>query len=48
MHLHNVYFSLKDSSSQAVQSLIDDGTKYLSTQAGVLSFSCGVLESELD
>jgi len=48
MHLHNVYFSLKDSSAQATQSLVDDCTKYLSKQAGVLSFSCGVLEAELD
>lgn len=48
MHLHNVYFSLTDQSSEAMQSLIDDCTTYLSTQAGVLSFSCGVLESELD
>lgn len=48
MHLHNVYFSLKDASPKAVQSLIDDCTTYLSSQAGVVSFSCGVLESELD
>lgn len=48
MHLHNVYFSLKESSPKAMQSLVDDCTTYLSTQAGVLSFTCGVLESELD
>ena len=48
MHLHNVYFSLKDQSPEAMQSLIDDCTTYLSTQTGVLSFSCGILESELD
>ena len=48
MHFHNVYFSCKDASPEATQSLIDDCTTYLSKQAGVLSFSCGVLESGLD
>lgn len=48
MHLHNVYFSLKDTSSDAIQSLIDDCTTYLSEQAGIVSFNCGVLESGLD
>ena len=48
MHLHNVYFSLTDQSSDAVQKLIDDCTTYLTTQAGILSFACGTLESDLD
>lgn len=48
MHLHNVYFSLKDTSSDAIQSLINDCTTYLSEQEGIVSFNSGVLESELD
>lgn len=48
MHAHNVYFSLKDNSQDTVTAFIDDCTTYLSTQAGIISFACGVLESELD
>ena len=48
MHLHNVYFSLKNASPEAMQSLVDDCTQYLSQQAGIESFSCGILESDLD
>lgn len=47
MHLHNVYFSLKDSAPDKVQALLDDCQTYLSPQAGVVSFSCGVLEAGL-
>lgn len=47
MHLHNVYFSLKNPSPDTIQTLIDECTQYLSGQAGIVSFACGRLESEL-
>jgi len=47
MHLHNVYFSLKDSSPNLIESLLADCKQYLSPQAGIVSFNCGVLESDL-
>ncbi len=48
MHLHNVYFSLKDTSPEAIQTLLDDCETYLAPQAGIVSFSCGILEAELN
>ena len=47
MHLHNVFFSLKDTSSASVESLLNDCQQYLSVQSGIVSISCGVRESEL-
>lgn len=47
MHAHNVYFSLQDSSTDAIKSLIDDCSTYLSGQKGIVSFACGVPDSEL-
>jgi hypothetical protein len=43
---HNVYFSLKDNSGAARQSLIDACRKYLSIQPGMVSFYCGVLAAD--
>jgi len=48
MHLHNVYFSLNDDSPEAIQNLIDECTKYLTVQDGIVSFYCGVIEADLN
>jgi hypothetical protein len=44
---HDVYFTLKDRSPQAVQALIDACKKYLTVQQGIVFFCCGKLEPEL-
>ena len=48
MHYHNVYFTLKNPSPEAAQSLVDDCKTYLTVQAGIVSFHCGTLEPDLD
>lgn len=48
MHAHNVYFSLKDKSSEAVEQFIADSKLYLAVNSGIKSFACGALEVELD
>lgn len=47
MHLHNVYFLLKDASPAAIETLIADGKQFLSVQSGITSFIMGVLEADL-
>lgn len=44
---HNVFFSLRDNSPAAVQTLIDACTKYLTVQPGIVYFASGALEPEL-
>ena len=46
MIVHNVYFTLKDNSEAARQSLIDACCKYLSIQPGMVSFHCGVIAAD--
>jgi heme-degrading monooxygenase HmoA len=48
MHAHNVYFSLHDRSSAAIEKFISDSKLYLAVITGIRSFACGVLEMELD
>ena len=43
---HNVFFSLKDSSDDAVKRLVDDCSTYLREHPGVLFFSAGRLVGE--
>lgn len=45
MHLHNVYFTLNNASPEATQKLVDECTTYLTVQNGIVSFSCGVRET---
>ena len=40
-HLHNVFFTLKDSSPAQVQRLVEDCFTYLEPRPGVLEFSAG-------
>jgi hypothetical protein len=44
---HVVFFTLKDKSPERQQSLIEACNKYLKPQPGVLSFSSGVREADL-
>jgi heme-degrading monooxygenase HmoA len=48
MQAHNVYFSLKDRSDSAVQTLVAACKKYLAKRPGVVFFACGTLEKELN
>lgn len=48
MHAHNVYFSLKDNSDSAKQTLIEDSKKYLAPHPGITFFACGLLTPDLD
>jgi hypothetical protein len=43
MLVHNVFFSLKESSDGARRTLINDCHVYLSTIPGIVSFHCGIL-----
>lgn len=45
---HDVYFSLNDASPAARDALVAACKKYLTGHPGVVSFSAGVLASELD
>jgi hypothetical protein len=44
---HNVYFTLKDRSPEAVRTMVAACKKYLTVQPGIVSFACGTLEPEL-
>lgn len=44
---HDVFFTLKDRSPNAVSDLIAACKKYLTVQPGICFFSCGKLEPEL-
>lgn len=44
---HMVYFTLKDKSPAAVQSLIDACHKYLSGHSGTIAFGVGTLTADL-
>ena len=46
MHAHNVYFALKDKSAPKIDELIADSKKYLAPIDGIVSFECGILESD--
>ena len=48
MHAHNVFFTLNDKSSEAVEQFIADSKQYLAVIPGIESFACGVLEVALD
>jgi hypothetical protein len=48
MHAHNVFFTLHDKSSAAIEQFIADSKQYLAIIPGITSFACGVLEAELD
>ena len=45
---HHVFFTLKDNSSEAVSSLIGDCQEYLNHHDGVVDFSVGGRDPELD
>ncbi len=46
MLVHNVYFTLKDSSDKAIENLIDECHTYLSDLPGLVDFSAGRLVPE--
>ncbi len=48
MHAHNVYFSLNVATEEAIAALIADCKTYLAVQSGIVSFVCGVRETELN
>ena len=48
MLAHNVYFTLKDKSKDAVDRLVESGKKYLSGHPGTVFFAMGELNTELD
>jgi hypothetical protein len=48
MLIHNVYFTLKDSSQPAIDALVADCYKYLEGHPGVVFFAAGELAKELD
>ena len=48
MLIHNVYFTLKDSSQPAIDGLVADCYKYLDKHPGVVFFAAGQLAKELD
>lgn len=45
---HNVYFTLKDDSEKAIESLIEDCYLYLKDNPGIISFYVGRLVAEHD
>ncbi|MCO8122526.1 Dabb family protein [Stieleria sp. TO1_6] len=45
---HHVFFTLKDNSPEAVASLIGDAQEYLNNHDGVIDFSVGRRDAELD
>ena len=47
MLVHNVYFSLKDSSPEAKKKLVDACKKYLATHPGTAFFAAGTLADDL-
>lgn len=48
MLAHNVFFTLKDKSQQAIDSLVASGKTYLANHAGTVFFAMGSLNTELD
>ena len=44
MHLHNVFFTLNDSSGEMVKTLVDDCYTYLKPQDGIVQFFAGARE----
>ena len=48
MHAHNVFFTLKDKSSSAVDRFIADSQTYLAVLPGIISFQCGIRERKLN
>ena len=47
MLAHSVFFSLSDQSEAAVQKMLGDCRKYLSSHPGILFFACGTPNKEL-
>jgi hypothetical protein len=47
MLVHSVYFSLVDRSEAAVQKMLGDCRKYLTSHPGVVFFACGTPNSAL-
>ena len=45
---HHVFFTLKDNSAQAVDSLVSDCQKYLDDHEGVVGFEVGRRDAELN
>ena len=45
--MHNVYFSLKDKSPDAVRTLVEACHKYLTVQPGITHFAAGPRETDL-
>ena len=48
MLVHNVYFSLKDGSQQAIGHLVNSCNTSLSSLDGISFFACGTLTPDLD
>lgn len=48
MLAHNVYFTLKDDSPDAVRTLVAACHKYLKDHPGIVFYAAGALEPELD
>ena len=48
MLAHNVFFTLQDSSEEAINRLVDSGMEYLSGHPGTTFFAMGSLNQELD
>ena len=48
MLAHNVFFTLKDKSPEAIQTLVDSGKEFLSGHPGTVFFAMGSLNTELD
>ena len=44
---HSVFFSLNDSSEAAVQKMLGDCRKFLSSHPGILFFACGTANQQL-
>jgi len=44
MHLHNVFFTLSDSSEEMVKTLVNDCYAYLQPQDGIVQFFAGARE----
>ena len=47
MLAHSVFFSLNDRSEAAVQKMLGDCRKYLSSHPGILFFACGTPNQQL-
>ena len=48
MLAHHVFFTLKDASDEAIQSLVDSCHKYLKDYPGIVFFAAGRLVEDLD